>query len=259
MITEIEKESAPRLENYLETRNIQGVYFDLDNTVFDTDLYYITPKKQCYLEIAQKFPYPNEKPEYTAERISDLVNEEYLKRNSKPLPVVDEYLDGIKNYYKDLYNPEMKNIIDRYFHDFYHKAPELLPSAKELFSYLFNYKDMKLMVGNSLAGREWTGIKIDRMKKECEVDNIPYFTTDIDKSKDWREALEYMNFEGVGYENILIIGDSLESDIIPAGEAGAKHMIWIDWRGRAEENMDKLPNTAEVSVVSNLDDIFDLE
>lgn len=259
MTPEFEKDSAPTLENYLDSRNIEGLCFDLDNTVFDTDPFYIIPKEQCYLEIAQKFPYPGEDPEYTAQRVSDLVHEEYLKRNAKPLPVRVEYLDGVMKYYKDLYNPEMAEIIDKHFKDFYKKSPELLPHAKELFNYLFNYKNMKLIVGNSLAGREWTDIKIDRMKRECEIDYLPCFTTDIDKPKDWRNALQYMYLEGVKYSNILAIGDSLESDVIPAAEAGIQYIIWIDWRGRAAQNIHKLPDTAEITIVNNLEDIFDLE
>lgn len=259
MITEFEKDSAPTLEKYLDDRNIKGVCFDLDNTVFDTDPYFIIPKKRCYLEIANKFPYEGEDPEHTAQKISDFVHEEFIRRNCKPLPVKVEYLEGVMNYYKDSYDPEMEEIVNSHFDNFYNGSPELLDNGRKLFSYLYNYRNMKLMVANSLAGKDWTGIKIARMKQECEIDYLPYFTTDIDKPKDWDQPLMFMYLEGVNFGNILVIGDSLESDVIPAAQSGAQHIIWIDWRGRAAENIDKLPKTAEITIVNNLEDIFDLE
>lgn len=256
---ECEKELTPTLEGFLDTRNIQGVCFDVDNTVFATDLYFAIRRDECYLEIAQNFPYPNEDPQKTTKNISDFVHQLYIESNRKVFNVNDLYFEGLKNYYKDLYDPKMGEIFHNYFRDFYEKSPDFLPDAKELFSYLSNYKNMKLMVGNSLAQREWTDIKIEKMKRECGINRIPYFTTDIDKPKDWTEALQFMRSEGLEHGNILAMGDTLETDIIPAIEVGFKHIIWIDWRGRATENIHKLPDTAEVVVVNNLEQIFDLE
>lgn len=259
MRTEFEKDSAPSLENALSTRNIQAVIFDLDNTVFDTDPYFTDRKFKSFLEVTTHFPIENELPEETARKISSDVHRKFLERNCKPLPVKVEYERGLKDFYGENFHPKMSEIIHRYFDDFYHNSPEMYEESAKLFNFLYNYENTKFFAANSLAGREWTKIKIDYMSSMCNIPDFPFYTTDINYPKDWVNPIRDAMLNGVNLESILVIGDSLESDIKPAIKLGVEHLIWIDWRGRATKEIPDLADTAEIIVVNNLSDIWDLE
>ena len=102
--------STFKLENYITSLNIQAVIFDLDNTVFSTDAYYITKKQNAYLEIAQLFPIKGLSPEEIMKQMSDAVHKKFVERNCKPLPVIEEYEQGLKEFYQEKFHPQMSEI-----------------------------------------------------------------------------------------------------------------------------------------------------
>ncbi|HQC39142.1 MAG TPA: hypothetical protein PK804_00590, partial [Candidatus Dojkabacteria bacterium] len=136
---DIEKIPTRKLERALERRDIRAVIFDLDNTVFLTDDYYITKKQNAYLEIAQLFPIKGLSPEEIMKQMSDAVHKKFVERNCKPLPVIEEYEQGLKEFYQENFHPQMSEILNKHFFGFYNNSPKIIPEAIPLFHFLYSY------------------------------------------------------------------------------------------------------------------------
>jgi FMN phosphatase YigB (HAD superfamily) len=247
------------LQNTLKERGIKALIFDLDNTVFDTDPYYIDKKEASFLEVVSNFPVENEDPTTTAKKISDDVRKKFYERGCQPLPVKVEYGNGLRDFYKEDYHPLMDEILDKHLEGFYENTPEIFPEAIELFSFFYHYPNMKFFAANTLAGEDWTKVKIEYMKEMCKIPDIPYYTTDIEYPKDWKKPISDALKQGVALEEILVVGDSLNSDILPSIEQGVEHLIWIDREERRDEAITSCPSVSKVMIVDTLSDIWDLE
>ena len=166
---DIEKIPTRKLERALERRDIRAIIFDLDNTVFLTDDYYITKKQNAYLEIAQLFPIKGLSPEEIMKQMSDAVHKKFVERNCKPLPVIEEYEQGLKEFYQEKFHPQMSEILNKHFFDFYNNSPEIIPEAIPLFHFLYSYPQISFFAANTLAGQDWTQVKIEQMKNRFEI------------------------------------------------------------------------------------------
>ncbi len=96
------------------------------------------------------------------------------------------------------------------------------------------------------------------MEEKCDIPDIPYYTTDIEHPKDWKKPISDALKKGVALEEILVIGDSLSSDIQPSIEEGVEHLIWIDRIGERNREASSLSDLDKVMVVNALEEIWDL-
>jgi len=250
--------STFKLENYITSLNIQAVIFDLDNTVFLTDDYYITKKQNAYLEIAQLFPIKGLSPEEIMKQMSDAVHRKFIERNCKPLPVIEEYEQGLKEFYQENFHPQMSEILNKHFFGFYNNSPKIIPEAIPLFHFLYNYPQISFFAANTLADQDWTQVKIEQMKKMCGIDEIPFYTTDIENLKDWGKPVSDALSMGLSFQNILVIGDSLDSDILPARSLGVKNLIWIDRRNQYN-TLEQSSIKQDLHVVKSLNEVWEIE
>jgi len=250
--------STFKLENYITSLNIQAVIFDLDNTVFLTDDYYITKKQNAYLEIAQLFPIKGLSPEEIMKQMSDAVHKKFVERNCKPLPVIEEYEQGLKEFYQENFHPQMSEILNKHFFGFYNNSPKIIPEAIPLFHFLYNYPQISFFAANTLADQDWTQVKIEQMKKMCGIDEIPFYTTDIENLKDWGKPVSDALSMGLSFQNILVIGDSLDSDILPARSLGVKNLIWIDRRNQYN-TLEQSSIKQDLHVVKSLNEVWEIE
>jgi len=250
--------STFKLENYITSLNIQAIIFDLDNTVFSTDAYYITKKQNAYLEIAQLFPIKGLSPNEIMKEISDAVHKKFIERNCKPLPVIEEYEQGLKEFYQEKFHPQMSEILNKHFFDFYNNSPEIIPEAIPLFHFLYSYPQISFFAANTLADQDWTQVKIEQMKKMCGIDEIPFYTTDIENLKDWGKPVSDALSMGLSFQNILVIGDSLDSDILPARSLGVKNLIWIDRRNQYN-TLEQSSIKQDLHVVKSLSEVWEIE
>jgi len=255
---DIEKIPTRKLERALERRDIRAVIFDLDNTVFLTDDYYITKKQNAYLEIAQLFPIKGLSPEEIMKQMSDAVHKKFVERNCKPLPVIEEYEQGLKEFYQENFHPQMSEILNKHFFGFYNNSPKIIPEAIPLFHFLYNYPQISFFAANTLADQDWTQVKIEQMKKMCGIDEIPFYTTDIENLKDWGKPVSDALSMGLSFQNILVIGDSLDSDILPARSLGVKNLIWIDRRNQYN-TLEQLSIKQDLHVVKSLNEVWEIE
>lgn len=255
---DIEKIPTRKLERALERRDIRAVIFDLDNTVFLTDDYYITKKQNAYLEIAQLFPIKGLLPEEIMKQMSDAVHKKFVERNCKPLPVIEEYEQGLKEFYQENFHPQMSEILNKHFFGFYNNSPKIIPEAIPLFHFLYNYPQISFFAANTLADQDWTQVKIEQMKKMCGIDEIPFYTTDIENLKDWGKPVSDALSMGLSFQNILVIGDSLDSDILPARSLGVKNLIWIDRRNQYN-TLEQSSIKQDLHVVKSLNEVWEIE
>jgi len=255
---DIEKIPTRKLERALERRDIRAVIFDLDNTVFLTDDYYITKKQNAYLEIAQLFPIKGLSPEEIMKQMSDAVHKKFVERNCKPLPVIEEYEQGLKEFYQENFHPQMSEILNKHFFGFYNNSPKIIPEAIPLFHFLYNYPQISFFAANTLADQDWTQVKIEQMKKMCGIDEIPFYTTEIENLKDWGKPVSDALNMGLSFQNILVIGDSLDSDILPARSLGVKNLIWIDRRNQYN-TLEQSSIKQDLHVVKSLNEVWEIE
>jgi len=254
-----ELKPSQSLEKALDSRGIKGLIFDLDNTVFETDTYYISKKDKAYLEVATKYPYKNLTPLETAQKVSDEVHRKFLERKCKPLPVIVEYEEGLKDFYGSEFNHGMTEILENHFKDFYKNSPEIYPEAISVFEFFLNYPKISFFAANTLADIEWTQIKIENMKKQFGIRDLPFFTTDIDRPKDWKAPIEGALSKGIELHELLVVGDSLDSDILPAISLGIKHLIWIDRRNAFSKIENLSSKDIDLIVVKNISDIWNIK
>lgn len=82
------------------------------------------------------------------------------------------------------------------------------------------------------AEKQWTFDKLRSFRGLFKAK----VSTPIDEPKDKQAWLEGMEELGVGPEGVMIVGDSVTSDVIPALQLGVKKVIWIS-NGRKWEEL----------------------
>jgi FMN phosphatase YigB (HAD superfamily) len=109
--------------------------------------------------------------------------------------------------------------------NFYNISPDLY---RDTITVLEELRRCNKTIGlHSHAQKSWTKIKAEDLGEKLG-ERVPYFTTDLSKKKDKEQWIKSCEIIDTPIENILVIGDSFSSDIIPSIEAGCKHLIWID-------------------------------
>jgi len=213
------------LREVLDRREIYAVIFDVDNTLFDTtNGYYYRETTALSLLLASQINEDKE-PQEVADLIQTLLKGSYAnRRNRKPVLVQDWYLGVLHKHLNGNISDEMKHKVEEHFKDFYEVVPPLYPSVPRI---LKTFLKIDREIGlYSNAQLDWTAKKADSVSKLI-VYNIPYIATPIDKEKDehgWSKAFAMMN---INPENILVVGDNLHADILPAIEAGCRNVVWI--------------------------------
>ena len=96
------------------------------------------------------------------------------------------------------------------------------------------------------------------MKKMCGIDEIPFYTTEIENLKDWGKPVSDALNMGLSFQNILVIGDSLDSDILPARSLGVKNLIWIDRRNQYN-TLEQSSIKQDLHVVKSLNEVWEIE
>jgi len=230
----IEREaSAPLLVRIIKENNIESIGIDLDNTVFKTNEYYWIEQDSCSIDLAERF-------------LSTTPAEVFVKRMDHNLRAVfndeglllitEKYQRALKRYFKDNYPSnldEYLKIVNESFTDFYSKVPDMYEGSDKLLM-IAQSLDTKYIF-NSNAHDAWTRLKVQLFEDMLGIDNIPYNAVpeDVVKGeKSWKDSADKID---TPIENMLIIGDGLETDILAGIRAGCKNFVWI------KGDLDKLP------------------
>lgn len=236
--------------DYLQNKSIKGFLFDVDGTLTQTNRYYKERLSDISKLLAKKLKV-EEKPEVFAERIMDLGQQIYEKRNRKPELVGERYIDAIELYLNNRLNKDIKDYINSLLDDFYLHSPIPYDSAIDL---LRDLVEAKIPISlHSHAQYDWTKIKAEALSKLIDC-KLPFLATDIFQSKDkesWIKAFKVSNFKP---EHTFVMGDNFQSDILPVAQTGCKNFVWIDRRNeRGKENV--LDDDINIIIVEKIEDL----
>jgi predicted HAD superfamily phosphohydrolase YqeG len=229
---QIEKEaSAPLLVQIIRENGIKSLGIDLDNTVLKTNEYYWLEQDSCSVDLAEHF-------------MSSIPTETFVKRMDHNLRVVffeeglmliqEKYQRALKRYFKDNYPlnfDEYFNIVNESFKDFYTQVPEMIEGSDKVIQ-LAQTLNVKY-VFNSNAHDAWTRLKVKFFEEILNIENIPYTAVPEDVPKDEKSWSDSADKVETPIENMLIIGDGLETDILAGIRAGCRNLVWI--RGDVEK------------------------
>lgn len=250
------------LENFFIEKNITSIGFDLDNTIFDTDPYYITTKDSIFKDFVNKY-FPKEQRDEVFKKLDKFAMERYDHRylhGLKPMLIHEEYSKTILEFFPKISVEEIDRILKPYTQDFYHNSPALFPEAIEFLNLLSKIPTIRNIFGATDAQEDWSRIKAESVLENTELREFPFFSTDLSVRKDasWWSSI-FSKLE-VNPENVMIIGDNYHSDIYTSALAGVKLGIWVNRRGKSMDDVSKypLPEDSEMIVVRNIKEILSL-
>lgn len=230
----IEREaSAPLLDKIVEEFKITVFAYDIDNTLLKTNEFYWERQDGCSFDLAETFSSTLPSAVFV-ERMAH--NLDLVYREGKLLPIAVKYKEALDRYFKDNQPEEYEKylrFVEENFSDFYSNVPELIQGTETLLRYALS-RDIQ-QVFNSNAQDHWTKLKVNVFENILGVMSLPYNAVDICYPKDaqsWRTAVDMVSGDE---KHTLIWGDSLSADILPAIEAGFKHLVWI------KGDLEKLP------------------
>lgn len=255
-----------KIQQYFQSRKIDSVLFDMDSTLIDTNRYY-KEETERVIRVALEKVYKNTSQKEMYQmilKVREIMIQKYINREKKPSLIYEETKEALRIFLEDnnIDEEAINNAVEsipKHFKDFYLSSPPLYPKTLEV---LHSIQENNIRKGvYSHAQRAWTEIKIERIRKLYyqkynTLLSLPFFTTDIQDDKNsygWKMAARFLNFK---LENTLVIGDNLESDIIPAINAGCKNLVHIS---KNVENLEKIiPEGVSVNSIPNIGELFSL-
>jgi len=247
MQIELENNSAPSIKDFIEKNDIQGVGFDLDSTLIDTNVYYSEGLFVVAMTVAEQLQVSNTSEEIVSEIVR--IAKEIYAENNRPMLISDLCYQAVSKYKSEEFAIEMKDLIDNTLEYFYSHSPEPYFKTKEVIETIHSL-DIPIIV-HSHAQSDWTEIKIQRLKEDIGF-ALPYLATDINGQKDFESWKKAVALIGIDISKMLIVGDNLQSDIIPALEAGCKYVVWLNHFNR--ELPDELKG--RVYAINSIEDLL---
>ncbi len=248
-----------RVSNYFEKEGIESVVFDLDSTLVDTDPYF----KEKIIVGGNLISW--ELNIYGNGLGGDIYRNavQIHKESNHPIAVDTITLSALERYIKEngleeIYNERKESIgilVRRYFKDFYNNSPKLFTNTLKVLNTLANTnRDISVY---SHAQMGWTEVKVKEIEKQymkrygSEIE-IPFYSTDMNSTKDeigWRYAQRNLHFD---FTKSLIVGDNYYADILPSYNLGCRNLVYINRRGYIPTDIPE-----DIVVVKDIGDIFD--
>jgi FMN phosphatase YigB (HAD superfamily) len=247
--------NSKKLKEFLDSRNIEGVVFDVDNTLLATGQYYTKSTRELGIQIAPMIDNSRE-PEEISKEIEEVLYSEYIRNGRKPELIDNRYISAIRKYWGRNVPKEIElNVID-FYKDFYLKSPTPFEYSADVLKAFLDLD--KSVVLHSHAQEEWTKIKVDLLE-ELVGEDLPYLSTAIYDEKDKESWLKAFELTKSKPENTLVVGDNFEADILPAIDAGCKYLVWLDTHSVGLEEEYTTPEGVEIVVINKIEDILNLE
>ncbi len=219
--------SAPLLEKIIKENEIEGLAFDLDNTLFYTNEHFHQYQDACSIDLAERFQSSIPSEEFV-QRMAYNLKLEYFLSGCRPDHIEKKYQNALDMYFKDNYPSnyrEYKDFVRKAFAGFYLEPPKIIEGSEKVLKFAID-KNIPF-VFNSNAQPVATKIKVGAFEELLGIRGIPYNAVNIDKIKDWvswKNSVERIN---VPIERVLAIGDSLETDVLAAIAAGCRNIVWV--------------------------------
>lgn len=250
------------LEKLLIEKNISSIGFDLDNTLLDTDPYYIRIKNAVFKDFVDIY-FGGDNQETIIEKLADTADFRYKhehRHGLKPTLIFDECYNTISDTFPDILDDRLGAILEKHTKDFYRKSPDLYPEAIRFLDLLTEMDGVKHVFGATDAQEEWSRIKVEYILANTKLDEFPCYSTDLKVRKNPTWWLSVFSNLHVKPENILIVGDNYYADVYSSLLAGVKHAIWVNRYGKSIDEFGEypLPEHAEVMIVRSIDEILKL-
>ncbi len=212
------------LRERFESWGIEMVLFDVDNTLINTSKLY-REKMGDYCQFLE------EKSGYGSEELAGMYFEAiYSMRDEfNVIPAIMEYPARILGMLTGVDGEELEKEIGKIL-EIYDTNPDVFDGAVEQVKRVRDAGVDTAVVTHAEEG--WTFDKLKNFRglfkeKIC---------TPIDEPKDSRAWYEGMERLGVEPEEVMIVGDSISSDIIPGLQLGVGKLVWIS-SGKKWEDM----------------------
>lgn len=208
-----------RLKDWSKRNEIKVAIFDLDDTLLDTNGLFEQKEGKFFDFVGQRLPGLDR---------NQLVKD-YNRLNHEAFQAV--YVNPVKFHrviggLGDLYGPEAAGVFQEglpILEEVYRTVPPFHPGARET---LEIFKSAGIPLGLlTHANLTWTNLKVRQLGLRDYFSHI--WTADEDGLKGKEDWKIIIFFFGVKPEEVLIIGDNIKGDILPAHELGVKHKIYI--------------------------------
>jgi FMN phosphatase YigB (HAD superfamily) len=241
------------LIKYLDSKSIEAVVFDIDNTLLQTFAYYDYHTKALSKKLHPVVASEIGINEFV-EIIDQILSDSYTSRKwAQPILVDFWYIDALSEYLEGAITQELKDEVEEYFKDFYNVVPVPYDTTPNVLKTVID-SNRKIAL-HSHAQEDWTRMKAEYLSEIVDYD-IPYLATPIDVHKDKESWLKAFNLIDSKAKDTLVIGDSFVSDILPSIEAGSRCLTWMDRYSRGLPTDYKSKEDIELKVVNKLEDIL---
>lgn len=253
------------IKEIFKQKEIKGIVFDLDGTFIDTYNLMLEYQRKNSIKIVNYINKKYKQNINTQEFIkifNQTEREEYTAGN---VSFILKFPDIIKKICMTLnLEIDQEELIDRFILDvgsIYYMTPEPFEGALET---LHRFGFTKIVICTH-SGKDWSILKTDylnKLYKEKYNENLNFklHYIPLDKPKDsneWIKAYEEINEQP---RNLIAVGDSFNSDILPAAKAEYKNLVWITDNGKdKQQDLDELEklghNTMIIDHIKNLNEI----
>lgn len=250
------------LNDILLEKDIKSICFDLDNTLLDTDNYYVKIKNAVFKDFVDTYFDENEREE-KLKKLEEAASSRYKYRHQhglKPPLIFEECYVTITDSFPDLSDDRLEEIIHKHTDNFYKLSPEIYPNAVKLLDFLAETDSISHIFGATDAQEDWSRIKVQYILSKTKLKDFLYYSTDLKIRKDPKWWLSIFADHGTNPENIMVVGDNYYADVYSSLLAGVKHAIWINKYGKSLDDFTEypLPKHAEIIVVGSLEEILKL-
>ncbi len=225
-------DQVSRLREWKAKTGVRVVLTDLDDSPISTAAVFIAQKQKFVEAVAAVVPILN-KDEFAA-ALNKEDQEAHTRWSVDPgrWQTVVENLDRKFSLDGGRICRNRLSIIE----DIYRTPPEIKEGA---LTTLDAFKTAGLRIGTVTHAKEdWTNFKLRFLGLNKYFEHV--ILAQIDKPKDWESWAVGVERFGVGPEEVLGIGDSIEGDIVAARQAGIRHLIWVPSTWRVN-NLGQLP------------------
>jgi len=243
-------------------KGISGIVFDLDGTLINTYATMLEVQKENSEAIVK---YLKEKHDYdiNIEKFFSIYNQAEIEQyKAGNVSSILRFPNVVKRIFESLdifLNPtELVDIFLPAVARLYNMTPEPFEGALET---LHRFRFTKIVICTH-SGREWAILKTDYLNRLYEEKynehlkfDLHYIPLDEPKdAPDWIIAYQIINEDP---QNLIAVGDSFNSDILPAAEAKYKNLVWITKDGKdREQDLNELQklghNTLIIDHIKNL-------
>jgi len=230
---------------WLEKREINLFLFDLDGTLLDTQKVFDKKIKQAMLLFVAHSP--GWDIDQARKRFNEIDFEEFRIFGVNPQRLRSTVSRLSSEHYLSC---QVKEEMTKLIMEVYKTSPPFMEGTLAILGVL---RQAGVQLGAvTHANKDWTDFKIDTSGLKHFFNKI--FVVDENGVKDWHSWKEAISQFGVEPENVAVVGDSLKGDIISAGEAGVKHLFWLDSQSWDPYGKNKVPQN--VRVIKRLTDVI---